>query len=272
MPRRGRSASPPPAPQRRAAPQQSYVPARAAPSTPAPAPASAVGQPQQPSMFAQMAATAGGVAVGSAVGHVAGSAITGMFSGSGSSEPAQQQAAQPAAQTLNQYQNQQPQGPCAWEIKQFIECAQQQHDLSLCEGFNEALRQCKINNHIAGRSSRAYQHAPARPPPPIVTQPPRRSMFRDAAAVAGGVTVGTTMGHLAGEAITGLFRGGGGGGYREDVSQALPQGYDYGNEPSGPCAFEISQFLQCAANHQDLQECQEFNAALKECKRRNRIP
>lgn len=82
-------------------------------------------------------------------GHVAGHALTGMFSG-GSSEPAQQQApaAQPAAQTLNQYQNQAPQGPCAWEIKQFIECAQQQHDLTLCEGFNEALRQCKINNHI----------------------------------------------------------------------------------------------------------------------------
>lgn len=81
-------------------------------------------------------------------GHMAGSAITGLFSGGSSSEPAQQQAAQPAAQTYNQYQNQQPQGPCAWEIKQFIECAQQQHDLSLCEGFNEALRQCKINNHI----------------------------------------------------------------------------------------------------------------------------
>lgn len=78
---------------------------------------------------------------------MAGSALTGMFSG-GSSEPAQQQQAQAPAQTYNQYQGQQPQGPCAWEIKQFIECAQQQHDLSLCEGFNEALRQCKVNNRI----------------------------------------------------------------------------------------------------------------------------
>ncbi|CAH2232800.1 jg16582 [Pararge aegeria aegeria] len=145
MPRRGRSASPPPAPQRRAAPpppQRSSVPAHAPPSTPAMASA----QPQQPSMFGQMAATAGGVAVGSAVGHVAGSALTGLFSGGSSSEPAQQQQAQPAQATYNQ--GQQPQGPCAWEIKQFIECAQQQHDLSLCEGFNEALRQCKVNNHI----------------------------------------------------------------------------------------------------------------------------
>ena len=37
-------------------------------------------------------------------------------------------------------------GACAWEIKSFIQCAQQQSDLSLCEGFNEALRQCKASN------------------------------------------------------------------------------------------------------------------------------
>merc|ERR1719204_577461 len=48
----------------------------------------AMAQPQQPSLFKQMAATAGGVAVGSAVGHVAGAAITGAMSGGGSSEPA----------------------------------------------------------------------------------------------------------------------------------------------------------------------------------------
>ncbi|VVC87723.1 unnamed protein product [Leptidea sinapis] len=212
MPRRGRSASPPPAP-RRAAPPPSNVPARAPPSAPA---TTAAAQPQQPSMFGQMAATAGGVAVGSAVGHVAGSALTGLFSGGGSSEPAQQQAAQPPQATYNQYQNQQPQGPCAWEIKQFIECAQQQHDLSLCEGFNEALRQCK--------------------------------------------------GHLAGEAITSLF----GGHRREEVQRSLPQNYQMGTEPSGPCAFEIAQFLQCAANRENLQECEAFNEALRDCKTRNR--
>lgn len=48
----------------RAAPPPSNVPARAPPSTPATV---AAGQPQQPSLFGQMAATAGGVAVGSAV-------------------------------------------------------------------------------------------------------------------------------------------------------------------------------------------------------------
>lgn len=44
-------------------PPRSNVPAHAPPSTPAPVTA----QPQQPSLFGQMAATAGGVAVGSAV-------------------------------------------------------------------------------------------------------------------------------------------------------------------------------------------------------------
>jgi len=102
--------------------------------------------PQQPSMFAQMAATAGGVAVGSAVGHVAGHALTGMFSGGSSNEAAAAQPAQAAPQQQQQYGQagpQEPTGPCAWEIKQFLQCSQNQSDLTLCEGFNEALRQCR---------------------------------------------------------------------------------------------------------------------------------
>ena len=99
-----------------------------------------------------MAATAGGVAVGSAVGHVAGSAITGMMSGGGSSnEPQQQQPQQQQPSYMQQpYQQQQQQqdGPCAWEVKQFIQCAQNQNDLTLCDGFNEALRQCKQANQM----------------------------------------------------------------------------------------------------------------------------
>merc|ERR1719436_520319 len=99
-------------------------------------------------MFKQMAATAGGVAVGSAVGHVVGSALTGGMGGGGGGHQEQQlqQQQQPAYPQQPQYgqpQPQEPQGACAWEIKSFIQCAQQQSDISLCEGFNEALRQCK---------------------------------------------------------------------------------------------------------------------------------
>ena len=92
-----------------------------------------------------MAATAGGVAIGSAVGHVAGSAITGMFSGGSSSEPAPAQQAPPQQQYYQQppQQQQNGDGPCAAEIKQFIQCAQNQNDITLCEGFNMALKECK---------------------------------------------------------------------------------------------------------------------------------
>lgn len=107
-------------------------------------------QPQQPGLFAQMAATAGGVAIGSAIGHTVGHAVTGMFSGGGSSEAEQTPAAAAPMQQPQQmgaYPNE-PQGPCAWEVKQFLQCAQGQADLSLCEGFNEALRQCKASHSM----------------------------------------------------------------------------------------------------------------------------
>ncbi|MXQ97656.1 hypothetical protein E5288_WYG019166 [Bos mutus] len=92
--------------------------------------------------MAQMATTAAGVAVGSAVGHVVGSALTGAFSG-GSSEPAQ-----PAAQQAPERAAPQPlqMGPCAYEIRQFLDCSTTQSDLTLCEGFSEALKQCKYNH------------------------------------------------------------------------------------------------------------------------------
>jgi len=103
-------------------------------------------------MMKQMAAMAGGVAVGSAVGHVAGSAITGMMGGGGSSQPQQDQyQQQPQGYPPQQQyapQQQDPQGACAWEIKSFIQCAQTQSDLTLCDGFNEALKQCKMANGI----------------------------------------------------------------------------------------------------------------------------
>ncbi|KAM7034238.1 coiled-coil-helix-coiled-coil-helix domain-containing protein 10, mitochondrial [Acridotheres tristis] len=114
------------------------APAPASPAPAAPAPAA------QPGLMAQMASTAAGVAVGSAVGHVVGSAITGAFSG-GSSEPAKVAA---PAQEPRPVMQQSPYGPCHYEMKQFLECATNQRDLTLCEGFNEALKQCKYSNGV----------------------------------------------------------------------------------------------------------------------------
>jgi len=74
-----------------------------------------------------------------------GAAITGGMGGG------QEQA--PAQQDYTQQQPYYPGGgqavgsaPCQMEIKQFLDCAQSQYDITLCQGFNEALRQCRISN------------------------------------------------------------------------------------------------------------------------------
>ncbi|CAB1441557.1 unnamed protein product [Pleuronectes platessa] len=125
-----------------ASPAPSYAPAPAhpPPSSLAPAPA----QSQGPGIMAQIATTAAGVAVGSAVGHVVGSALTGAFSGSGSSsqEPAKSSYQDPPRPAPAQPV------PCHFEVKQFLECASNQTDLTLCEGFNEALKQCKHSHGV----------------------------------------------------------------------------------------------------------------------------
>lgn len=145
MPRRGRSA---PAPSRNL-PARAPAPAPPAHVQTAPAPS------QGPGLFGQMAATAGGVAVGSAIGHTVGHAVTGLFSGGGSSEapvqqaPPQQLQQQPPQQYGYRASPLENDGPCGWEIKQFLECAATQSDLSLCQGFNEAMQQCKIRNNLA---------------------------------------------------------------------------------------------------------------------------
>lgn len=145
MPRRGSSGPSRP----RARSPVSNVPARAPPPPPSPmaqAPAaSAVAQPRQPGMFAQMATTAAGVAVGSAVGHTIGAAMMG--GGGRSEEPAQvqQQPQQPMYASQQQPQQLGEGGPCQWQMKQFLDCAQNQQDFTMCQGFNEALRECKAS-------------------------------------------------------------------------------------------------------------------------------
>ncbi|XP_032870001.1 coiled-coil-helix-coiled-coil-helix domain-containing protein 2-like [Amblyraja radiata] len=123
------------------------APARAPPPArlPQTAVAPTVAQPRQPGMMAQMATTAAGVAVGSAVGHVMGSALTGAFSGGSGSEPARADVTyQEPQQATPLTQAQAPENrPCLFEMRQFLECAQNQHDLTLCDGFNEVLKQCR---------------------------------------------------------------------------------------------------------------------------------
>lgn len=67
-----------------------------------------------------------------------------MFSGSSNNEV--QPQAQPVQALPMEQNSQQGGGACAFEIKQFLQCAQNNDDISLCSGFNEAIRQCKEAN------------------------------------------------------------------------------------------------------------------------------
>jgi hypothetical protein len=97
--------------------------------------------PKQPGLFAQMATTAAGVAVGSTVGHVLSGAILGGGSNNAPAQaPVQQQ--QPPQQQYQQPQQQQ-QNPCWQQMQQFLDCSSNQSELSYCQGFNDALRECK---------------------------------------------------------------------------------------------------------------------------------
>jgi len=151
MPRRSGGGGSRPAPVARARSPASNVPARApqhaAPVPAAPAPAAIAPQPRQPGMFAQMATTAAGVAVGSAVGHTLGAAMTGGMGGhrDNESNAVQEQAPAPVQTYYNQPQSSSLEGgACQMQLKQFLECTQNQTDISLCQGFNEALRECKV--------------------------------------------------------------------------------------------------------------------------------
>ncbi|KAL6046540.1 hypothetical protein STEG23_018200 [Scotinomys teguina] len=128
----------------RAAPRHApaaHPPAAAAPS----AVGSPAAAPRQPGLMAQMATTAAGVAVGSVVGHTLGHAITGGFSGGGNAEPARPDITYQDPQGTQPLDQQSP-GPCSLELKQFLECAQNQSDGKLWEDFKDVLHQCRIAN------------------------------------------------------------------------------------------------------------------------------
>ncbi|XP_016141688.1 coiled-coil-helix-coiled-coil-helix domain-containing protein 10, mitochondrial-like [Sinocyclocheilus grahami] len=96
----------------------------------------------------------------------------------------------------------------------------------------------------------SYAPAPAPPPPPMAmapatAQPKQPGLMAQMATTAAGVAVGSAVGHVVGSAITGAFSGG--------SSSEAPKPAPTSQEPSrlppsqsGPCLFEVRQFLDCA--------------------------
>jgi hypothetical protein len=63
----------------------------------------------------------------------------------------EQQAADQSTSTSSQQQN-----PCHYELQQFVQCAQNQREMSYCQGFNEVLKQCKIDHGMCKSKSPTF--------------------------------------------------------------------------------------------------------------------
>ncbi|XP_041447520.1 coiled-coil-helix-coiled-coil-helix domain-containing protein 10, mitochondrial-like [Drosophila obscura] len=130
-------------------------------STPAPTPAAAAATAPAAeaaskargtgNMFKDMATTAAGVAAGSAVGHAVGAGITGLFGGRAKSAAANHQGDQAAAPVTVQAQGTSElveDAPCTYELRQFLKCTEENSDLTVCQGFNEAMKECRRRYNI----------------------------------------------------------------------------------------------------------------------------
>ncbi|KAL4061709.1 hypothetical protein V8B97DRAFT_963152 [Scleroderma yunnanense] len=99
----------------------------------APAPPAAA-QSKEPGLFAQMAATAGGVAVGSTIGHGLSNML---FGGSSSHAPAPVEQAAPVQQQAYQ------RGPsCEVQAKEFTQCLDKA-DFQSCSWYLQQLKACQ---------------------------------------------------------------------------------------------------------------------------------
>ena len=109
------------------------------------------------------------------------------------------------------------------------------------------------------------------------------------AATAGGVAVGSVIGHGVSSVsyfysfplfnfIQMLFGGGGGQAPAQGAPQAAPQqGYDqaggtYGQQATQaqPCEGEMANFLQCSLNVEDLNDCLAYKQQLMQCQEQMR--
>ncbi|XP_028396878.1 coiled-coil-helix-coiled-coil-helix domain-containing protein 2-like isoform X2 [Dendronephthya gigantea] len=72
-------------------------------------------------------------------GHVVGGALTGGFHDNQNAATSGQQEPTSTIQGSN---------PCQFEFEQFVQCAQNQHDITYCKGFNEVLKQCKLEHGL----------------------------------------------------------------------------------------------------------------------------
>ena len=132
----------------------------------------------------------------------------------------------------------------------------------------------------------AASSVPAAAPAAQVAAPASQGpgLMGQMAATAGGVAIGSVVGH----GLTSAIFGGGGSSSNGDAAQQAPtplapqsygtpppmQTYDagyphpppQGGQSNNICGYELDQFLQCAQNSADITFCQGLSEALKQCK------
>ncbi|KAI5801417.1 hypothetical protein DFH27DRAFT_652820 [Peziza echinospora] len=115
----------------------------------------------------------------------------------------------------------------------------------------------------------------ARPPPPAVAQPPAAAsqgpgLFGQMASTAAGVAVGSTVGHMLGAGISGMF---GGGSSQPAAAEAAPpppvtqaNTNAWGDSNNVSCDADAKSFTNCMSEHRgDMQICGWYLEQLKAC-------
>ncbi|EFO18177.2 HemiAsterlin Resistant family member [Loa loa] len=107
----------------------------------------------------------------------------------------------------------------------------------------------------------------ATPPTQFGMAPPSRGpgLMGQMAATAGGVAIGSAVGHAVGNMLT----GGGGHGNSDETAVSGKQQMEQQQQYRNPCEFEWKQFMECTETQNDLSLCQSFNEIFKQCRAKN---
>lgn len=98
-------------------------------------------------------------------------------------------------------------------------------------------------------------------------------MFSQMASTAAGVAMGSTVGHVIGAGITGLFGGGNRDANDQQLDNANTGNYNvdtynmngYNDREDGPCSGIKAQFTDCLQTNQDSLQCNQFWEMFKKC-------
>ncbi|KAL2269547.1 hypothetical protein VTJ83DRAFT_1731 [Remersonia thermophila] len=106
--------------------------------------------------------------------------------------------------------------------------------------------------------------APATPQAPVASQGP--GLFGQMASTAAGVAVGSTVGHVLGAGITGLFGGSGSSEPAAAQTNAAPADQNTNRSWGNNCQGATEQFTKCMDEHSgNMQICGWYLEQLKAC-------